>query len=332
MSIAAAPERGRVRHALAEFRAAKSASGLAQITGYAVEWGNRNSHGEAFMPGVFDADMATRTSAKPLVMKLEHDDAVGKWDSFVGDATGYLLDGHLVDTSDGRDADVLVREGVLTGMSVGYWPVREEYVRAGTPVPAVLPNGKRVSYVWDVDTCVIHEALLREVSLVSCPSDDEARVTKVRTADEVGALAGRLLPALDGDDSWEAAAYSMALLMGARDRAVFSDLPMADRHAIYERVAAAYQRHGKTAPPFVTDPAWESVEFQHDERDVYADIRLRNRIASVIDSLKAPQWEPSGETLKRAGSAVRELRALVERHAPPPAPSLADQVRTILNS
>jgi HK97 family phage prohead protease len=114
-------------------------------------------------------------------MGYQHRDAVGKWSTRREDEIGLYLEGPVSDTSLGRDALTLAHDGVLTGLSVGFWPRSWQYAEPGERVTFETPFGTR-SYQFDEWVVYVLEAELAEASLVIAPSDDEARLIRTRSA------------------------------------------------------------------------------------------------------------------------------------------------------
>lgn len=295
------PEMLRPRRSAYKFRAETSEDG--RISGYASVFGVRNSYGEVFLPGAWEETLAEKSADKPLVMGYQHRDVIGKWDSHEEDGRGLHLGGAISDTSTGRDARVLVADGAITGLSVGFWPVVEAYVPGGEEF---VHNG--VTYKQDAGSFYILKADLMEASLVMAPSDDEARLER-----DMGEKIRRAFPALNGrDESWDEVAYSMALLMGGRGAGAFADLSDAEHLAIYERLATAYERHDREPPAYTRNPDFKNVEFRHDERRAFADVYLRKRLADIESGLTGFDGELSEETRAMAATVAERLRGASE--------------------
>lgn len=278
------------------------------IAGHASVWGSLNSYGEVFVPGAYSRTLTEKSDTKPLVMGFYHREAIGRWTRYEEDQHGLFLEGPVSQTTAGKDAAILANDGVLTGLSIGFWPTRYQFAEPGEQVTFSTANGD-VSYSFDEWVVYILEAELVEASLVMAPADDDARLTHVRDALQ---KAERVLPAVsrDTDVSWEDAAYSMALLMGGRGAGAFSDLPPAQHRSLYERVEQIYEAHGKTAPPYERSPEYAKTPFQHDERDVFTDRYLSKTLASVVAGCQGVSGPLSAETRAKAVEAVAALDPL----------------------
>jgi HK97 family phage prohead protease len=283
---------------------------LPTITVYAVKWGSRNTFGEVFIPGCFSASLAARTDAagKPMVMGLYHDLAIGKWNDNAQDDIGLRLQGPISNTSDGRDAAVLVEDGALTGVSVGFFEEEYQYAAPGETCTFQTDLGT-YTYTFEQSTWYILKADVVEASLVMAPSDDDARVATTRAID----AATSAMPALrTGEEqaSWEDAAYSMALLMGGRGAGQFSDLGGQARRALYQRLTAIYERHAKTPPEFTETPKYDEILFREDERELFHDRYLRKSLDAVIAGASGTDGPLSAGTRDTARRAVHALEPL----------------------
>lgn len=297
-----------------QMRAVDTKAGdTARVAGYASVWGSLNSFDEVFVPGAFAEDLGNTDSSKPLVLGYMHRDAIGKWDVHREDEHGLYLEGTISPTTLGKEASILVRDGVLTGLSVGFIPEVFQFAEPGERCVFDTPQGQ---VVYQFDSCVLYvlKACVVEASLVIAPSDDEARLVAVR---DIMGKAARALPALRSEPSWDDVAYSMALLMGGRGAGAFSDLPDTQHRALYQRVADAYPAD-KTPPAYERTPDYKLVEFRHDERHIFHDRYLRKTIDSLTSGLKGHDGPLSVETRQAALAAETQLRALLEpQHADP---------------
>jgi uncharacterized protein len=89
---------------------------------------------------------------------------IGVWTSFEEDEHGLKMSGVFLDTVAGRDAYTIAKAGAVTGLSIGYFVTASEIEKR---------DGKTVR--------VITEVKLIEVSLVTFPANDLARVDDVKS-------------------------------------------------------------------------------------------------------------------------------------------------------
>jgi HK97 family phage prohead protease len=314
-----------LRERVFQFRAAKDGD---SIKGYASVWGELNSFGEVFVPGAFGASLSRKSDRKPMVMSYLHRDAIGRWTTHEEREIGLWLEGPISSTTLGRDAAILVDDGVMTGLSIGFNPEVWQFAVPGERVTFSTPFGER-SYQFDDYVVYIVQADVVEAGLVYAPSDDEARLVRSRNA---VTRAAKALPGLKDDASWEDVEYSMALLMGARGATwTFQDVPEAERHHLYVRVAGEYQKRGKQAPPFSPAPTYSAIEFRHDEREVFHDRYLRKGLDGVVAGVAGVVGQLSPETRERAIEARSALTTLLDGE-PTPWADLAKELRLTTES
>lgn len=282
------------------------------IGGYGVAYGLRNRYGRVFVPGAFNDSLQSFTDAKPLPIGWMHELPIGKWTTLRDTEQGPYLEGPLSDTTQGRDASVLARDG-LTALSIGFDPFdatfEAVYAEGGTRVQFETPYGTR-SYQFDEWTTYIVTASIVECSMVLVGVDDDARLTTVQSLAE---KAERAFPGASENADWNDVAYSMALLMGGRGASSFQDLPDPEHRALYERLCAGYTRHGKTPPPYDRRPEYQRIAFQHDERLIFHDRYLRKQLAGVNAGAGGIDGPLSDETRAEAERAIEALQALTQR-------------------
>jgi hypothetical protein len=170
-----------------EFRELDTNQALTVLEGRAVPYGESTNVGwyfEQMADGVFDKSIAEAARTLPLL--LWHDNRtwpIGKateWRSVPGD--GLYGVWALNDSPDAQRGARLARDGYLTGMSVGYTPVRSNWDLLGDD--EWDPSNDRL------DTVTRLEARLEETSLTPTPAFAGAQVQLVRSADRRGRTAG----------------------------------------------------------------------------------------------------------------------------------------------
>lgn len=197
-----APE---MHRAAMQFRAAEveSENGRTWVGGLGVAWDSRNAYGETFVPGAFARTLGERSDSKPLVIRWLHDTPIGRWSEHVEDRDGLRLGGYLSDTATVRDeAEPLLRDGAVTGLSVGFWPRLWRFADTGEQVEFDTPFGKR-AYTATEPTIFVLEADLMEVSLVDSPADDDARLDELRDQRELLLTRARELGSGSGEDLYQ---------------------------------------------------------------------------------------------------------------------------------
>jgi HK97 family phage major capsid protein/HK97 family phage prohead protease len=135
--------------------------------GLAAGYGNVDHGGDVFEPGVFASSLAEHKSAgtRPaLLWSHNPDEPIGVIDHLAETADGLTIKGRLaLETTKGREARAFARIGAVTGLSVGF------YTKQSTR------NAQGVRRIT--------AAHLGEVSFVTSPMNDRARLASVKAAD-----------------------------------------------------------------------------------------------------------------------------------------------------
>lgn len=144
-----------------------------ELEGHGAVYANVDDGGDMFAPGAFTLALKKlQASGRVPSMYMQHGALlgadprpVGKWLSVTEDAKGLLVKGRLVglETETGKYNHALVKEGAMTGLSVGYKARKVDYPKtAGEP--------RRL----------IKEADLFEISIVDQPMNTLARIGQVK--------------------------------------------------------------------------------------------------------------------------------------------------------
>ncbi len=160
---------------LTELKFASDADGMV-FEGYGAYFNNIDSYGDAIAPGAFTRTLkeSNRKGVWPAML-LQHgnwlggDDnmPVGVWTAMSEDERGLVVEGRVAETQRGKDAYALLKmkpRPAITGLSIGFFPKKWS---AGTK-----PTEPRRT---------LEDVELLEVSLVTFPANDKARVTGVKS-------------------------------------------------------------------------------------------------------------------------------------------------------
>jgi len=142
------------------------------FTGYGSVFGNTDSMNEIIAKGAFTESILQHKQNKTMpAMLWQHDfrQVIGKYTELKEDDNGLYVEGLLAKTARGKEALELLRMDAISGMSIGYMPQKYE-----------------VDEETDVITHI--EVALWEVSLVTFPANNEARVADVKAMLENGEL------------------------------------------------------------------------------------------------------------------------------------------------
>jgi len=159
-----------------------NAADIGTFSGYGSVYSVIDDGGDLIAPGAF-ADSLARLKAqgRGVPMYMQHGAAlgadprpVGVWTKIEEDANGLRVEGKLVglDTETGRYHYALVKEGAMSGLSIGYSGVKAEYGKK--------PGDPRRT---------IKSATLHEISIVDQPMNAHARLTGLKSIEELLTMA-----------------------------------------------------------------------------------------------------------------------------------------------
>lgn len=161
------------------------------FTGYASVFNNVDSYGTAVAKGAFKKTLQERGDKIPVLWQHDPYSPIGKPTVLKEDTKGLYVDASIVtETTYGKDAMTLLRQGVPLGLSIGFEIIRsrayEEADDAGldwadAPSFFKTPDGRE--YVR-----VIEEVRLWEFSIVTFAANEQAAIDDVRSLAEVDLL------------------------------------------------------------------------------------------------------------------------------------------------
>lgn len=133
------------------------------VEGWASTFGNKDSYSDIIVPGAFAATLKERMPK----MLWQHDsgELIGVWDTATETPQGLYVKGRFADTARGNEAYTLAKMGALDSMSIGYSTID-------------------ASYDYDTGVRTLKQLDLWEVSLVTFPANDQARITTVKAMAE----------------------------------------------------------------------------------------------------------------------------------------------------
>lgn len=130
--------------------------------GYASVFGNTDAQRDVILPGAFRKTL--KESGNRVRILSQHDVGglpIGKPLSMTEDERGLWVKGRISQTSTGRDVLTLMRDGVISELSIGYRAIKDSID---------APTGRRL----------LHELKLYEFSPVWMASNDQAVITAVK--------------------------------------------------------------------------------------------------------------------------------------------------------
>lgn len=145
----------------------KSVGDDGSFTGYGSVFGNVDSYNEVVAPGAFGKSLAAiAAKGRPVPVLWQHQSGqpIGVYESLSEDSHGLLVKGRLLkdDVKQAGEAWALMKAGAVSGLSIGYY-VTDDAVDSKT----------RIRTLKSLD--------LVEVSLVTFPANDDARVDAIKS-------------------------------------------------------------------------------------------------------------------------------------------------------
>lgn len=140
------------------------------VEGYGSVFGVRDNYDDVIAKGAFIQSLKDHKAAGTMPAMLWQHDAdkpIGIWTEMVEDEKGLRIKGQLaMETVKGKEAHALLKMGALNGLSIGFM-------------------SKEWAYDRDTEVRTLTAIDLWEVSLVTFPANEKARVTNVKSADEM---------------------------------------------------------------------------------------------------------------------------------------------------
>ncbi len=148
----------------------KAAGDDGTVEGYGSVFGVRDNYDDVIAKGAFIQSLKDHKAAGTMPAMLWQHDAdkpIGVWTDMVEDEKGLRIKGQLaMETVKGKEAHALLKMGALNGLSIGF--VSKEW-----------------AYDSETEVRTLTAIDLWEVSLVTFPANEKARVTNVKSADEM---------------------------------------------------------------------------------------------------------------------------------------------------
>lgn len=139
------------------------------FSGYGSVFGVIDSYKEVVSPGAFSESLSQRTPA--LLWQHRSGEPIGVYSAIREDQTGLYVEGKLaLKTARGAEAYELLKMGAISGLSIGFVTRDDSYDRV-----TGIRTLKKVD-LW-------------EVSLVTFPANDAARVSGVKSIETIASLA-----------------------------------------------------------------------------------------------------------------------------------------------
>lgn len=151
----------------------KAAGDEGKVEGYGSVFSVMDAYADIVAPGAFASSLKAHKAAGTMPAMLwqhDSDEPVGVWDDMTEDEHGLRVTGRLaMDTIRGREAQSLLKMGAISGLSIGFY-------------------SREWSYNAETDVRTLTSVDLWEVSLVTFPANQSARVQSVKAIDDLATL------------------------------------------------------------------------------------------------------------------------------------------------
>jgi HK97 family phage prohead protease len=152
----------------------KSISETGEFSGYGSVFGFKDAHSDIVIKGAFQKSLDNWKSKSGLPALLwQHDMAepIGVYTKMEEDENGLYVEGRLLINDDplAKRAHAHLKAGSITGLSIGY-------------------SLKDYEYDTQKDAFILKEIELWEVSLVTFPANEQARIADVKTSLDAGVI------------------------------------------------------------------------------------------------------------------------------------------------
>lgn len=136
------------------------------FSGYGSVFGVTDSYNEVVAPGAFVdslADRKARNRPIPVLWQHQSSQPLGVYSKVQEDGTGLYVEGKLLtgEVAQAREAHALMKAGAVTGLSIGYWP-------------------RESSFDEKTGIRTLNRVDLEEVSIVTMPANDDARIDAIK--------------------------------------------------------------------------------------------------------------------------------------------------------
>jgi len=148
----------------------KSLNEKGEFTGYGSVFGNIDSYGDVVVKGAFRNFLSANSPGSvKLLWQHNPENPIGVYDEIREDDTGLFVKGRLLvdDVQKAREAYALLKNGALSGLSIGY-SVNQDGAKYGD-------DGVR--YLKDLK--------LFEISIVTFPANSSANVNGIKSANQI---------------------------------------------------------------------------------------------------------------------------------------------------
>lgn len=140
----------------------KSLDSVGRFAGYASVFNVVDNQNDIIERGAFADTLKGRVGDIKMLWQHQQDEPIGIFEKIFEDANGLYVEGRLLlDVARAKEAYTLLKEGAISGLSIGYSPTRYRlHEKTGVRLLSAVE-------LW-------------EISLVTFPANDAAKITVVK--------------------------------------------------------------------------------------------------------------------------------------------------------
>ncbi len=142
----------------------KSLDAAGRFAGYASVFDVVDSQKDIILRGAFAETLIGRVGDIKMLWQHQQDEPIGVFERMFEDKNGLYVEGKLLlDVARAKEAYALLKEGVISGLSIGYSPIKyRRHEKTGVRLLSAVE-------LW-------------EISLVTFPANEAAKITVVKQA------------------------------------------------------------------------------------------------------------------------------------------------------
>lgn len=161
-----------------------------EFAGYGAAFSNLDRVGDIIAPGSFKDTIPEFLATGVIAWQHDWTTPIGKAIEAYEDESGLFIRAKISDTTQGRDALTLLRDGVIKKLSIGYRIKDAEFFDSLDELAAYARANNIRLKLDDLEGVaggvrLIKAVELYEISLVTMPANPEASVTAVKELDEL---------------------------------------------------------------------------------------------------------------------------------------------------
>lgn len=179
-----------LRHRVVPFEIKSSEPDGSSFTGYAACYNNVDAYRHILAPGCFNDSLSDFIHNDGFIGGMNHnwDEPVGRPTDVKEDANGLMVTGSVVETAHGKDVRILLSQGIVRKLSIGFMIKGHEYLEDADAVKEYWKSNSYKPSAQDeamskYGALLVTKGVLKEASPVMFPANDRADIIGVKSED-----------------------------------------------------------------------------------------------------------------------------------------------------